>query len=201
MNREFLREQGLTDEQVEAVIQEHGKVVNDTKGKLDTVTTDRDSLKEQLADRDTQLEELKKVDAEGLQAKIDELQQVNETTKTEYEAKLQAQAFEFTLEKALSTAGAKNAKAVKALLDTENIKLDGETLLGLDDQLKALQESDPYLFGEDEPPGLKGRKPNEGGTNTQGIKNPFSKEHFNLTEQAKLLKENPDLAKQLQNEG
>jgi len=35
MNREFLREQGLTEEQVEAVIQEHGKTVNDIKEKAE----------------------------------------------------------------------------------------------------------------------------------------------------------------------
>lgn len=171
------------------------------KDKFDAKNQEVKDLQQQLNDRDEQLNALKDVDPEKLKQEIADLQEANDKTKNDYEAKLQAQAFEFTLEKALSTAGAKNAKAVKALLDTENIKLDGETLLGLDDQLKALQESDPYLFGEDEPPGLKGRKPNEGGTNTQGIKNPFSKEHFNLTEQAKLLKENPDLAKQLQNEG
>jgi len=36
------------------------------------------------------------------------------------------------------------------LLDMEKVKLDGEQLLGLDDQLKALQQSDPYLFGDAE---------------------------------------------------
>jgi len=35
------------------------------------------------------------------------------------------------------------------------------------------------------------------GGNASGEKNPFSKEHFNLTEQGKLYKENPTLAKSL----
>ena len=38
----------------------------------------------------------------------------------------------------------------------------------------------------------KGRKPHEPGDGT--TKNPWSKEHFNLTEQARLLRENPELA-------
>lgn len=43
---------------------------------------------------------------------------------------------------------------------------------------------------------LRGTPPKSGaGNNSAG--NPWSKEHFNLTEQGKILKENPELAKQL----
>jgi len=37
---------------------------------------------------------------------------------------------DFALERALTAAKAKNPKAVKALLNLENVKLDGEQLLG-----------------------------------------------------------------------
>src|SRR5690625_8024086 len=133
MNREQLKELGLTDEQIEKVKKEHGKSVNELKGQVDeleSLKAQNEDLNKQLTERDEQLEELKKVDAEGLQAKIDELQQVNEQTKTEYEEKLQQQAFEHRLENTLKDSGVRNVKAVKALLDTETIKLDGETLLG-----------------------------------------------------------------------
>src|SRR5699024_4574396 len=146
MNREFLKGLGLEDDAIEKIMAEHGRTFNDTKNQLDTVTTERDDLKSQLSERDEQLEELKKVDAEGLQAKIDELQAANEATKNEYEEKLQQQAFEHKLHDTLKDSGVRNAKAVKALLDVESIKLDGDKLLGLDDQLKALHESDGYLF-------------------------------------------------------
>src|SRR5690625_3368996 len=99
------------------------------KDKFDTVNNDNKELKRQLEERDTQLEELKKVDAEGLKQKIQELQTENETTKNEYEEKLQNQAFDHALNNALVGAKVKNTKAVKALLDTESIKLDGEKLL------------------------------------------------------------------------
>lgn len=146
MNREALKELGLTDEQIDKVMASHGSVVNATKQELETVTTERDNLKTQIGERDTQLEELKKIDAEGLQQKITELQGANETTKSEYEEKLHNQAFDFKLQQALTGAKVRNPKAVKALLDTEKIKLDGEKLLNLDDQLAGLKESDAYLF-------------------------------------------------------
>ncbi|MEN2467896.1 phage scaffolding protein [Ornithinibacillus sp. JPR2-1] len=155
MTREELKALGLSDEQIDKVMEAHGKVVNSTKAKadkVDSLESQIEDYKTQLADRDTQLEELKKIDAEGLKAKIDELQKANETTKTEYEQKLQQQAFEHKLENALVDAKVKNAKALKALLDMDTIKLDGDVLKGLDSQLESLKESDPYLFETEEKP-------------------------------------------------
>src|SRR5690625_2628998 len=149
MNREFLKELGLSDEQVESVMKEYGKSINDLKEKADKVEgleSQIEDYKNQIEERDNQLEELKKIDAEGLQAKIDELQQQNEATKTEYEEKLQKQAFEHKLESTLAQAKAKNVKAVKALLDLDTIKLDGDELLGLEEQLNNLKENESYLF-------------------------------------------------------
>lgn len=145
MNREELKALGLSDEQIE-------KVVNSTKEQLNAITTERDSLKEQLTERDNQLAELgKKVkDNEELTAEINRLKEENKTATQELQQKLEKQAFDFSLEKALTGAKVKNPKAVKALLDLEKIKLDGEKLLNLDDQLSALKESDPYLFDEEQ---------------------------------------------------
>ena len=44
---------------------------------------------------------------------------------------------------------------------------------------------------------LSGTPPKSNASSNSGVKNPFSKEHFNLTEQGKLLNENPELYKQL----
>lgn len=161
MNREELKALGLTEEQIDKVMASHGKVVNSTKDNLDSVTTERDDLKTQLTDRDKQLEDLKGK-AKGnddLTAEIERLKAENSTTATEYQAKLDKQSFEFSLDKALTSAQVKNAKAVKALLDTEKIKLDGEKLLNLDNQLTALKESDPYLFAEEQQKDSSPEKP------------------------------------------
>jgi DNA repair exonuclease SbcCD ATPase subunit len=156
-------------------------------------------LQQQLKERDTQLEELgkKAKDNEELVSEINKLKEENKQTAKELQEKLEKQAFDFNLEKALSDAKAKNPKAVKALLNTEAIKLDGDKMLGLEEQLKSLQESDSYLFGDGEPAGLKGRKPNDDQTppNT-GI----SKERFNqmnYKERVELFNTQPETYKQL----
>ncbi|MBN6889907.1 archaellum component FlaC [Cytobacillus horneckiae] len=153
MNREELKALGLSDEQIDKVMAAHGKVVNDTKKKADEVDglkTQIDDYKKQLKDRDNQLKDLgdKAKGNEDLTAEIDRLKQANKDTQTEYEGKLQKQVFDHKLENTLAGAKVKNTKALRALLDMDTIKLDGDKLLGLDDQLKALQESDGYLFEE-----------------------------------------------------
>jgi chromosome segregation ATPase len=202
MKREFLTELGLETEQVNKIMAEHGRTVNSLKDEADKAKEDAEEFKSQLSDRDKQLKDLSKK-AEGnedLQEQIKKLQKDNDKVKNDYEQKLAEKTFDFSLEKALANAKAKNPRAVKALLDREAIKLDGDKLLGLEEQLKSLQESDGYLFGDNEPAGLKGRQAHPPGQQDphgyQG-KNPFKKDSFNLTEQAKLYKENPDLYKSL----
>lgn len=51
--------------------------------------------------------------------------------------------------------GAKNPKAVAALLDSEKIQLGEKGVEGLDEQLEALKTSDAYLFQSNEPPAGK----------------------------------------------
>ena len=68
------------------------------------------------------------------------------------------------VDKSLLTAKAKNAKAVKALLDLTGAEVGNDgTIKGLDEQLKKLKESDAYLFEPDKPTHkIDGLKPGEG---------------------------------------
>lgn len=122
------------------------------KAKFDEKLNEVKEYKKQIEERDQQLKDLgaKAKGHEELAAKIEELKAQNETTKQEYEQKIQQQAFDHALSSALTGAKVKNSKAVRALLDTEKIKLDGDTLKGLDEQLNQLKESDSYLFDSDE---------------------------------------------------
>lgn len=167
------------------------------KAKFDELNESVKEYKQQLKTRDQQLEGLKAKAAghEDLQKQIADLQAKNQQIQQEYEAKIQQQQFDFALESALRDAKAKNPKAVKALLNTEAIKLVDGQLAGLEEQIKSLKETDDYLFVPD---GLKGKTPPGAQKPTGNNKpNPFSKEQFNLTEQGRLIRENPDQAKQL----
>ncbi|MFD1425497.1 phage scaffolding protein [Kroppenstedtia sanguinis] len=125
------------------------------KAKFDEKLAEVKEYKNQLQERDAQLKELgaKAKGHDELSAKIEELTAQNEKVKQEYEQKIQQQAFDHALSSALTGAKVKNEKAVRALLDTENIKMKEDKLEGLEDQLKALKESDGYLFESEESKG------------------------------------------------
>ncbi|KNF07163.1 phage minor structural protein GP20 [Gottschalkia purinilytica] len=168
------------------------------KDKFNSLNEQNKDLKTQLDERDMQLEELKikAVGNEELTSKINELEQLNKNTKEEYESKIQALRKETSIELYLKDQQARNIKAVKALLDLDKVSLDGDNLIGLEEQLKTLKEQESYLFGEDT---LKGREPNKetNPVNPEYKNNPWKKETFNLTEQGRILKEDPELAKKL----
>lgn len=111
MNKEELITLGLTEEQANKVLEINKDMIPYTRFK--EVNDEKNELKNQLSNRDTQLKELDKItkDNEELNSKIKELQESNKNVQTEYE---------------------------------------NDKLVGLDEQLKALKESDAYLFKVDE---------------------------------------------------
>lgn len=117
-----------------------------TKADFNSANEAKKALETQIADRDKQLEELKKVDSTKLQAEITRLQQENTTAKSNYENELAKVKLNSALDVALMSAKARDVKAVKPFLDMDLIKLDGDKLLGLEEQLKTVKTEKGYLF-------------------------------------------------------
>src|SRR5699024_9081519 len=109
---------------------------------------EKKGLETQIGERDEQLnaskDEVK--DSEELTQQIATLQQENESKATEFQEKMDKQAKDFAVETALRDAKAKNPKIAKNALDLEAITMKDGKLIGIDEQLKSIQESDAYLF-------------------------------------------------------
>lgn len=149
MKREELKELGLNDDQIAAVMTSYGKEVNPLKEQVDSLTSERDNLKQQVSDRDGQLDDLRKNAGknEELEATIKQLQEDNKAAATKYQNDLAAKEKGFKIEGALRDAKAKNVKAVLSLIDTEKVSVQKDgTLDGLTDQIAAVKKSDSYLF-------------------------------------------------------
>jgi len=162
-------------------------------------------LAEQLAERDNQLSQLKKAvgDNEELRKQIETLQAENKAKEQEYQGRLRDMAITTAIK--LAVAGdAHDPDLVASLIDKSKVEVDeqGNIKNGLDDQINALRESKAFLFvqkqTDQQTAKFKGMNPADGREPSPGgIKNPWSKEHFNLTEQGRILRENPELAEQL----
>jgi len=150
--------------------------------------------KEQITNANKQIEDFKKLDVEGIKAASEKYKSDYEAAVAKSQADMSKLKFDFALDKALVTAKARNPKAVKALLDVDKLKLDGDTLIGLKEQLDPIATSDAYLFDTEETdPAVKFVK--GGGAPAGGVKNPWLKESLNYTEQGRLLRDDPQKAK------
>lgn len=155
MTKEQLIALGLTEEQANSVITGFGSMI--PKSRFDEVNDAKKQLETDIASRDKQLEELKKVDAEGLQAQIEKLQGENATAKQEYESKLKETQLSGAIKLALA-GKVHDADIAISQIDKTTIELDaeGKVTKGLDEQLKTLQESKPFLFVPETSQTLKG---------------------------------------------
>lgn len=153
MTRKQLEDLGLTKEQADSVMKINGDDIENAKGTASTETknlqTEVEGLKTQVGDRDKQLETLKASagDNADLKKKIEDLQTENATAKATHESELNQLKIDFAVEKALTGAKAKNIKAVKALLELGEAKLDKDgNVKGLDEQIEKLRSGDDTKF-------------------------------------------------------
>jgi translation elongation factor EF-G len=210
MKKEDIIKLGVTDEAIAEKIADAW--TDKIKGfrpdyRFNEVKDERDQAREQIKALEGQLDTLKQSAgvSEDLKKQIEKLQTDNDKTKADYEAKLNQTIIDSEVDRALLRAGAKNTKAVKALLDLAKVQRDGETIKGHEDQIKALLEAEDskFLFNTQSNSEFtfRGTKPGERGEggSGSGTKNPWSKDHYNLTEQGRILRDDPELAKQLKN--
>ncbi len=164
MTKEELIALGLTEEQAKKVLEVVKEYVPKTQ--LGEVEQERDSLKATIAERDTQLETLKKSsgDNAALQQQIADLQKANEEQQKAHDAEITQLRLDNAVEAALLTAGAKNVKTVRALMDADKLKLEKDgTVSGLSEQIKAIQKSDDYLFAGKQQQQFRGFQPGASG--------------------------------------
>jgi len=166
------------------------------KEKFDNLNEEKKQYKTQVDDLNRQLGELqgKLKDNEDANQTIEDLKKQIESKETELANTRKVNAVKLEVLKA----NPNDVVDILPHLKDEAITLSEDgTITGLEEQLKVLQEKKPYLFKADEPDGTGGSK--GGGARDKGsqVENPWSKEHFNLTEQGRLLREDPEKAKAL----
>ena len=82
---------------------------------------------------------------------VDKLKKDMSDLQAKYDSDLAAAKLDSAVTLALMNAKARDPKLVKALLDMSVVKLDGEQLLGVTEQLSKITESHGYLFAGEEP--------------------------------------------------
>lgn len=122
-----------------------------TVAEVEKISTARDNYKSQLETAQNALKEFDGVDVKDLQGKIKTLTSDLEIKEKEYQDKIADMEFNSVLDSAVSKSGAKNAKAVKALLDLDALKASKNQAEDITKALESVKSENGYMFGSDEP--------------------------------------------------
>jgi hypothetical protein len=109
------------------------------KAKLDGKISELNTANQTIKDLQDTVKKFDGVDPEKLKKDVSDWEQ-------KYNNDIGKLKLDYALETALMASKAKNIKAVKALLNFDEIKLDGDKLLGLDAQLEAIKKDNDFLF-------------------------------------------------------
>lgn len=198
MTKEQLQALNLTEEQINAIIEDYGKnyvsktqfnekndAYKQAKQEIENLTTDINNLSE--ANKAN----------EALQSQIKELQDAATQREADYNESIKTLKIDTAITKALSKSGAMNETILTGLLDRTKIAIgEDNTITGIQEQINALKESDPYLFKQDS---IKGVVP---GDATPKTNDGITKEQFNkmsYLDRVQLQETNPDLYSELSN--
>lgn len=179
MDKNTLIAMGLTQEQANQILKDLGDNYT-PKSDYEGVKAENKQLKENLSERDGQLEELKKNSGstEELNAQITKLQEENKAKDEAHALEIKQLKINAAIDSALTSAGAKNSKAAKALLDVgeiDKVELDDNGgIKGLSEQIEKLKgaEDSKFLFNDatSNPNKFKGVLPGQNGV--EGLDSP-----------------------------
>ncbi|GAA0115728.1 phage scaffolding protein [Clostridium senegalense] len=118
------------------------------KVRFDQVNEQAKEYKKQVGERDTQISKFKEEfkDTEGLKEKVEKLETDNKIQKETYEKQLADINFNNALEKSLGAFNVKDNKLIMAIIDKDKLKVDGDSVIGLKEQIEPLQKSHDFLF-------------------------------------------------------
>lgn len=173
MKRKFLEDLGLEKEVIDKILDENSSDIGAIKEELTTVTKEKEKLESDIAERNAQLETLKESagSVDDLKAQIAKLQADNAEKDKTHKAEMDAFKIDTAVDKAITGAKGKNVRAIKALLNMDEITLDKDgNVVGYSEQLENLMKADDskFLFDTPQDASLQGFNPAASGNNPGG---------------------------------
>ncbi|WP_338631520.1 phage scaffolding protein [Clostridium baratii] len=158
------------------------------KSKYDEIKKSKKQLEEDIKERDTQLETLKKSvgDNEALKKEIETLQADNKKKDEDYQAELKDLRLNNAIKLALN-GKVHDEDLVAGLIDKSKLlQGDDDKVMGLDEQIKSLQENKGFLFKSDD-------DSNDPMIITKKTQIPKDQTKMTLAEMMKAKNENPEM--------
>lgn len=143
MKREDVKNKipGITDEQLNWIMQENGADINREKSAATALQTQLDNANAQLKTAQDGLKAFDGVDVAGLQEQVTKL-------KADMKAQAEGFAFDNALDAAILGKKGRSVKAVRALLDLDALKGSSDRSTDIGKALDEAVKTNPWAFGE-----------------------------------------------------
>lgn len=152
LKREMLVDAGITDNTVlDNIMQAYGAGIENAKTQAKSeLQAENDNLKQQLEQQNQALKDLQEKEGVSEESKkqLADLQTQFDTYKSEKEAELAQVIKNNAVALALKDVGAHNSEDLMKFIDVDKVELSEDGKPVLDDVIKGLKESSPYLFQE-----------------------------------------------------
>ena len=142
MKREDVKNKipGITDEQLNWIMQENGADINREKSAATALQTQLDNANAQLKTAQDGLKAFDGVDVAGLQEQVTKL-------KADMKAQAEGFAFDNALNAAIISKKGRSVKAVRALLDLDALKGSADRSTDIGKALDEVAKANPWAFG------------------------------------------------------
>lgn len=191
MKRKFLEDFGIEKEAIDKIMAENESDINTIKAEQESLKKQLEVVHQQLVERDSQLEELKKNSGDNaeLKAQLETLQAENKAAKQKYEQDRKNLKLDTAIQLAIGET-AQDIDLVAGLVDKSKLILSGDgKVTGIEEQLKTLKETKSFLFKQEtKQPQIKGSTPISG-TGTPAAKKPSE---MTYSELCAYLEANPE---------
>ena len=143
MKREDVKNKipGITDEQLNWIMQENGADINREKSAATALQTQLDNANAQLKTAQDGLKAFEGVDVAGLQEQVTKL-------KADMKAQAEGFAFDNALNAAIMSKKGRSVKAVRALLDLDALKGSADRSTDIAKALDEAAKANPWAFGD-----------------------------------------------------
>ena len=143
MKREDVKNKipGITDEQLNWIMQENGADINREKSAATALQTQLDNATAQLKTAQDGLKAFDGVDVAGLQEQVTKL-------KADMKAQAEGFAFDNALNAAIMSKKGRSVKAVRALLDLDALKGSADRSTDIAKALDDAAKANPWAFGD-----------------------------------------------------
>lgn len=142
MTKEEIIALGVTEEQAAKVLELHEKDRSEANAKLTETEAKLSAAEKNAAELSEKVKAFDGVDVAALK-------KTAEDWETKYNADITKAKVDNAVSLALTRAGAKDVDLARHLIDTSVIKLDGDKVLGLSEQLEKVKTDKAFLFGDD----------------------------------------------------